>query len=224
MGPCARLAAAGRSSRQRQGGSPGGRGVRTAQGPLPDVVRLQQRELAQAAGRGRHAHESVPRRAGRARWPNLHRNQVRLRFIGDREMLGGELKRRMEDAESLTEGNSGLGSDGGDGLRRPLGHRPGVPLARGRGRRRDSCRRRKSTRPQVAARLALGGIPDPGSLDPHRRRAAHQQFPAVESRLHRAVFHRRAVAGIHGRRISRRPSRSSPSANAASARPPRSSR
>src|SRR5208283_3300148 len=40
---------------------------------------------------------------------NLHRNQVRIRFIGDRELLAGELKGRMVDAESLTEGNSGLG-------------------------------------------------------------------------------------------------------------------
>jgi undecaprenyl diphosphate synthase len=39
---------------------------------------------------------------------DLHRNQVRLSFIGDRGLLGGELRRRMQSAERLTEGNSGL--------------------------------------------------------------------------------------------------------------------
>src|SRR3979490_597257 len=39
----------------------------------------------------------------------LHRNQVRLRFIGDGESLGPELKKRMQDAEALTAANSGLG-------------------------------------------------------------------------------------------------------------------
>jgi undecaprenyl diphosphate synthase len=40
---------------------------------------------------------------------DLHRNQVRLRFIGDREQLGAELKQRMQEAESLTQHNTGLG-------------------------------------------------------------------------------------------------------------------
>src|ERR1700723_3687102 len=38
---------------------------------------------------------------------DLHRNQVRLGFIGDRELLGAELGRRMRTAEELTLGNSG---------------------------------------------------------------------------------------------------------------------
>jgi undecaprenyl diphosphate synthase len=39
---------------------------------------------------------------------DLHKNNVRLRFIGDREQLGRELKARMEDAEALTGSNPGL--------------------------------------------------------------------------------------------------------------------
>jgi undecaprenyl diphosphate synthase len=39
---------------------------------------------------------------------DLHRNRVRLRFIGDRTLLGAELKQRMEAAEQLTAGNGGL--------------------------------------------------------------------------------------------------------------------
>jgi undecaprenyl diphosphate synthase len=40
---------------------------------------------------------------------DLHRNRVRLRFIGDREQLGTELQQRMLDAEALTALNPGLG-------------------------------------------------------------------------------------------------------------------
>ena len=39
---------------------------------------------------------------------DLHRNQVKLRFVGDRSSLGRELVRRMEDAEALTGRNDGL--------------------------------------------------------------------------------------------------------------------
>src|ERR1700684_4381721 len=39
---------------------------------------------------------------------DLHRNQVRLSFIGDRAQLGGALERRMQKAEQLTAGNSRL--------------------------------------------------------------------------------------------------------------------
>lgn len=39
---------------------------------------------------------------------DLHRNQVRLSFIGDRGLLGTELARRMQNAERLTDANLGL--------------------------------------------------------------------------------------------------------------------
>ena len=38
----------------------------------------------------------------------LHRNKVRLRFIGAREQLQPELVRRIEDAEAKTAENDGL--------------------------------------------------------------------------------------------------------------------
>ena len=40
---------------------------------------------------------------------DLHKNQVRLRFIGDRDSFDAELTRRMADAEALTVDNPGLG-------------------------------------------------------------------------------------------------------------------
>jgi len=38
----------------------------------------------------------------------LHKNGVRLRFFGERETLGKRLTKRIEEAEALTESNSGL--------------------------------------------------------------------------------------------------------------------
>ena len=38
----------------------------------------------------------------------LHRNQVRVRFIGGRERLDGDIVRLIEEAESRTAGNAGL--------------------------------------------------------------------------------------------------------------------
>jgi undecaprenyl diphosphate synthase len=94
---------------------------------------------------------------------DLHRNQVRLRFIGDRGSLGAELQARMRDAESLTAENKGLG----------------LMVAVAYGGRWDiaqACRALAAdavagklavadvTEEHIAARLALAGIPDPDLL------------------------------------------------------------
>jgi undecaprenyl diphosphate synthase len=94
---------------------------------------------------------------------DLHRNQVRLGFIGDRALLGAELARRMHGAEQLTAGNSGL--------------RLIVAMAYGgRWDIAQACRSLAADaaagtlaagdidEAQVAARLALAGIPDPDLL------------------------------------------------------------
>jgi undecaprenyl diphosphate synthase len=94
---------------------------------------------------------------------DLHRNQVRLRFIGDRGSLGAELQARMRDAESLTAENKGLG----------------LMVAVAYGGRWDiaqACRALAAdavagklavadvTEEHSAALLALAGIPDPDLL------------------------------------------------------------
>jgi undecaprenyl diphosphate synthase len=94
---------------------------------------------------------------------DLHRNQVRLRFIGDRESLGPELKKSMLDAEDLTAANSGLG----------------LMVAVAYGGRWDitqACRSLAAdvasgkiaaaeiAEEHIAAHLALAGIPDPDLL------------------------------------------------------------
>jgi undecaprenyl diphosphate synthase len=94
---------------------------------------------------------------------NLHRNRVRLRFIGDRAALGGELRQRMSESESLTEANEGLR----------------LQVAVAYGGRWDIAQACRSLASEVAAgtltaaeigeahvagRLALAGIPDPDLL------------------------------------------------------------
>src|SRR5271170_6578419 len=94
---------------------------------------------------------------------DLHRNQVRVGFIGDRELLGTELGSRMRGAETLTEANRGLG----------------LTVAVAYGGRWDiaqACRSLAADaaagtlaaadidEAHVAARLALAGLPDPDLL------------------------------------------------------------
>jgi undecaprenyl diphosphate synthase len=94
---------------------------------------------------------------------DLHRNQVRLAFIGDRGLLGAELARRMQSAEQLTAGNAGLR----------------LIVAMAYGGRWDivqACRALAADaaagtlaaaeidEAQVARRLALAGLPDPDLL------------------------------------------------------------
>jgi undecaprenyl diphosphate synthase len=94
---------------------------------------------------------------------DLHRNGVKLRFIGDRALVGTQLARRMTDAETLTRANTGLG----------------LMVALAYGGRWDiaqACRSLAADvaagkmeaaeigEAQVAARLALADIPDPDLL------------------------------------------------------------
>jgi undecaprenyl diphosphate synthase len=94
---------------------------------------------------------------------DLHRNQVRLGFIGDRELLGAELKRRMQSAEQLTAANTGL--------------RLNVAMAYGgRWDIAQACRSLAADaaagilaaadidEAHIAGRLALAGLPDPDLL------------------------------------------------------------
>jgi len=94
---------------------------------------------------------------------DLHRNQVRLRFIGDRESLGLELKERMQDAEALTAANSGLGlmvavAYGGRWDIAQACRTLAAKVASG------SLAAAEITEQHIAAHLALAGIPDPDLL------------------------------------------------------------
>ena len=83
-----------------------------------------------------------------------------------------------------------------DRLRRPLGHRRRRRAARSSAAWPASSSRTRSTRPRSRSALQLGGRARSGSLHPHGRRAAHQQFPAVEPGVHGALFLRRRCGRI----------------------------
>jgi undecaprenyl diphosphate synthase len=94
---------------------------------------------------------------------DLHRNQVRLRFIGDRDSLSLELTRRMQDAEALTAQNPGLRlmvavAYGGRWDLTRACRRLAADVAAGKLAAADI------TEEHVAARLELAGIPDPDLL------------------------------------------------------------
>jgi undecaprenyl diphosphate synthase len=94
---------------------------------------------------------------------DLHRNQVRLSFIGDRTTLGAELARRMQTAELLTAGNAGLRlivavAYGGRWDITEACRSLAAEVARGNLSTADI------DEGHVAARLALAGIPDPDLL------------------------------------------------------------
>jgi undecaprenyl diphosphate synthase len=94
---------------------------------------------------------------------DLHGNRVRLKFIGDRALLGDEIGRTMAHAESLTHGNAGLTltvafayggrwdiAEACRSLAREVAHGTMKPDEIGEA--------------HVAARLALGATPDPDLL------------------------------------------------------------
>jgi len=94
---------------------------------------------------------------------NLHRNQVRLHFIGDRASLGAELSQRMLAAEELTAGNPGLKlmvamAYGGRWDIAQACRSLGMDVAAGKLAAADIGEE------HIAARLALGGVPDPDLL------------------------------------------------------------
>jgi undecaprenyl diphosphate synthase len=94
---------------------------------------------------------------------DLHRNHVRLRFIGDRDSLGAELKLRILEAETLTAGNAGLNlmvavAYGGRWDITQACTSLAADVAAGTLRSADI------SQSAIAERLALAGVPDPDLL------------------------------------------------------------
>jgi undecaprenyl diphosphate synthase len=94
---------------------------------------------------------------------DLHRNQVGVAFIGDRELLGSALARRMRSAEQLTAANTGLKLT----VAMAYGGRWDITQAC-RSLAADAAagvlRASDIDEAHVEARLALAGIPDPDLL------------------------------------------------------------
>jgi undecaprenyl diphosphate synthase len=94
---------------------------------------------------------------------DLHRSHVRLRFIGDRESLGAELRQRMQDAEVLTAANAGLQ------LMVAVAYGGRWDIAQAcRSLAQDAAAGKLAAsdidEARIGARLALAGIPDPDLL------------------------------------------------------------
>ncbi len=94
---------------------------------------------------------------------DLHRNRVRVRFIGDRESLGAELAGRMLSAEALTRENPGLEllvavAYGGRWDLVQACRTLVADVAAG------SLKSADIGEAQIAERLALAGTPDPDLL------------------------------------------------------------
>jgi len=94
---------------------------------------------------------------------DLHENGVRLRFIGDRSVLGAEITRTMRQAEALTAGNTGLvlcvafAYGGRWDIAQACRSLAGEVAA-------GTLRPEQIDEAQIAARLALAGLPDPDLL------------------------------------------------------------
>ena len=162
-----------------------------------DPVRLLVRELEAAEGRSAVSHGpaallSAAQRGGAARRrhpPFGHRRARRAAGRYRRPDRGG----RAADARQCRPA-----SDHRPQLRRPCRHRRGGAPA-GRAGRRPACwRRRRSTRPR-SARISPPWAARPGPDDPHQRRAARQQFPAVAAGLRGNDVCREVLAGFRRR-------------------------
>ena len=128
----------------------------------------------------------------------LCRNGVRLRFIGERAALATG----AAGAHARSRGSATARQRRAARCRWPSAMAGGsdiVLAARGLAAR---VRARRARSPptcdegELRARRWRSLASRSRPVHPHRRRAAHQQFPAVEPGLHRAVFHRHAVAGF----------------------------
>ena len=121
-------------------------------------------------------------------------NGVRVTFIGDRQGFPVRLQARMAAARSVPPANQlQLQVAVGYGGRWDI-----VNAARQLARAAPAARCVPRTSPtrRWAPAAAAGWRAGSGPVHPHRWRAAHQQLPAVEPGLHRAVLLRRAVAGF----------------------------
>ena len=124
--------------------------------------------------------------------PELDDEGVRMRFIGRRDGVAAELQRRMDWAEEKTDANERitLFVAFNYGARAEILDAAAQLRGRGRGGVPPPPLRARDARPRPA--------------DPHQRRAARLQLPAVAGGLLGVRVRRRAVARLHARGLRRR--------------------
>ncbi len=120
----------------------------------------------------------------------LNENDISLRIIGDRSRFHPELQAAMREAEVRTSGNS----------------RFVLQIAANYGGQWDIAQAAQRLEVQAGHLQPDEITPDllqsclaTGDLPSHRRRAPHQQFPALAAGLRRAVLLRPVLAGLQTR-------------------------
>ena len=109
----------------------------------------------------------------------LHRSNVRVRVIGEREGLDPDIRGLLEEAEDLTRRNDGLLSGRRLQLRRAARRSPMRRDAWLNWSRRAKLRTSDITPELLGQHLDAPDMPDPDLHHSHQRRAAAVEFPAV---------------------------------------------
>ncbi len=203
LGVAPRAAAPARAPRGRQGRARDHRGVRATRRRGPDAVRVLERELAPSRRGSRASSWNCSSR----RWTAKSTNSIATACAcassaSSHALRDGAARAHASRPSRAPAANTRMTLLRRGRLRWPLGHRAGGARAGAARRGAASCdprsNRRSGARGGARARRRARARP----LHPHRRRAAHQQLPALEPRLHRAVFQRHAVARLRRRRTS----------------------
>ena len=118
--------------------------------------------------------------------PQLVKDGVRLRFVGDRDGLSNGVRSGLEKGEQATASNTGLILN----VCFNYGGRWDIAQAANR----LAAEGKAITEESLNAAMAMAHVRGSGSDHSHRRRAAHQQLLAVAGRVFGTVFQRRALA------------------------------
>jgi undecaprenyl diphosphate synthase len=167
---------------------------------IPDDLRLLDRELETHPDRGRGADEAV-QALHPPRGASLHEENVRVRFIGDRVRLEPALVDLMDGLELMTAGNDGtnltiaLNYGGRDEVTRAT---RGWPMT---WPPESSTRATSMTRPSALPRHLCPARSRP--RDPHQRRGADLELPALAVGLCGIRVHRHALARFHPEEFAR---------------------
>ena len=131
--------------------------------------------------------------------PDLAEQGVRVRFIGRRDRAPEELRRRMAG-----DGGPHRAEHAHQPLDRVRLRRPRRARRGGAAHRRERRRAARDRRERLRGEPLRAGAARSRPADPHERRAAHLELPALAARLRRARVRRPALAGLRRARPARR--------------------
>ena len=129
----------------------------------------------------------------------MKRNGIRLHVIGDAPGLPPDIRAMVEEAEARTRDNRRLTVVDRAQLRQPAGDRRGGAADRARGEGGAGRPRGEVDETLFAEQLETARHPGSRPPDPHQRRAADQQLPALAARLHRAGLRPGGLARLRRR-------------------------